>query len=232
MPAPTQLPSHDSNLTNQPAAYPSALQSDGFPEKYNAPNTIWNYLFHWALAWIKWLSGGTTLLYSRASEGAFNDAPAGTAEEVIATYTLPAGTFPSSGKGRLRVRAVYDIQAVGSASAVQLRLRAGGLAGLVLSNYNLTSWGVNTTGQIELEADLSGESNGGVGFSGNCTDKTAARHGTSPSNFEHNIDFLYNPAFNTTAAQDIVVTVQCTAATVTTAYLSQFQVEFGLVQSS
>ncbi len=93
MPAPTQLPRHDSNLTNQPAAYPSALQSDGFPEKYNAPNTIWNYLFHWALAWLAWLRNSSALLDRFTEERASNNISSGAGvETAIRTYTLPANT--------------------------------------------------------------------------------------------------------------------------------------------
>lgn len=228
MSAPTTAPVYvDQNGTNQSPEVPSGVQSDGFQEMQIVPNSWWNYLFKNWVDWLRWLRGSSVLLHADASEGdpTAKDVPAGTSEEVLRTFVLPAGTFTAANVGRLRVRATYDVQDLGPATAVELRVRIGGLGGEVLSNYSLTSWGGDTTGQIDLESTLTGSASGS-GFVGNSTDRTSARHGTGPADFEHNVDFNYNPSINTTVARDIVVTVQCATASVTTAYVSQFEVEF------
>tara|TARA_R110000822_G_scaffold1950_10_gene9319 strand:+ start:3211 stop:3927 length:717 start_codon:yes stop_codon:yes gene_type:complete len=238
MPAPSTLPDHDSTLANQPASYPNALQTEGFPDKYNAANTIWNYLFHWAFAWIRWLRNSPTMLYSRTQGSAVtNISSADDDETVAASCTLPAGTIPATGIFRLVVRGIYHANAMANATSIAIKLRIGPTT-LIGDIFFAEGWAVSgTQGSADFEVTIIGESNGGTGVEGTVKRTSILWDGSIGGYLLGSgvVPIAYMPAgvdIDHTVANLIEVTCQWDLVTGSPdGRVTQFEVEFGLSEN-
>lgn len=179
MPAPSTLPSFDTNASNQPASFPAALTTDGFPEKYNAANVLWNYMFRLIGLWIAWLRSGSVLLHTEPIASTTTQiSSADATETVVGSYTLPGGTIPATGKFRLRIRGTYHANATANATSIAVWVRIGTttLAGDLFLQTGFTPAG--TAGSVSFEIEISGESDGGTSTEGVAEQRVVLWDGT------------------------------------------------------
>jgi hypothetical protein len=169
MAAPTTAPIRiDSNGTRQSPGVPSSVQSDGFQEKQNVPNTWWNSIFKNWSDWLRYLAGAPVVQDIRYQVAATDEIPVLDATETQAyAYTLPAGTIPATGLCRLLVKGTFHASAInGATTSIRHRLRIGPvtLTGDVFIDATYVPTGTQGICKFELELIL--ESDGGVGSIG------------------------------------------------------------------
>ncbi len=171
MPAPTTAPIRvDSNGTRQSPGIPSAVQSDGFQEKQNVPNSWWNSIFKNWSDWLRYLAGAVGLLHAQYEEPGNDSISSGNGvETVVGTYTLPAGTIPATGTCRLRVSGIYHADDVSAAAYIRTRVRINPatLGAFSFIDATVVPAGAQSACKFELELIL--ESDGGAGSLGSGT---------------------------------------------------------------